>query len=165
MQFFDDGRADGEHCLADDTCPAYSRPIDAVHVWSYWLSALLVAELVVRALGGSHVDAARRKAASTAPRPPHPPVRVDGGGEASAEVAMRAPFVREIPRSDEGRGGEAADGGAPAAAEGETKSKQRMTNCVNLLGVMLALLTSCVTAGALTSEVGVDLPWVKVTPS
>jgi len=36
----------GEVC-ADDFCPAYVRPFDALHCWTYWLLSLAIAEAII----------------------------------------------------------------------------------------------------------------------
>ena len=37
----------GGTCRSDDICPDYLRLWDQVHCWTYWLSSLLIAELVI----------------------------------------------------------------------------------------------------------------------
>ena len=43
----------GGVCHADDTCPEYYRLFDQLHCWTYWLSSLLVAELIIYFLASS----------------------------------------------------------------------------------------------------------------
>lgn len=42
----------GGYCDANDQCPDYSRPWDAVYTWLYWISAGIVAELIISFLPG-----------------------------------------------------------------------------------------------------------------
>lgn len=37
----------GGYCDANDQCPDYSRPWDAVYTWLYWISAGIVAEIII----------------------------------------------------------------------------------------------------------------------
>jgi hypothetical protein len=41
---------EGEECRTDDTCPAYFRWFDMLHCWTYWLTALGIAELIIYGL-------------------------------------------------------------------------------------------------------------------
>ena len=40
----------GEVCNSDDTCPDYYRWLDSLHCWTYWLSSLLIAGVIVHYL-------------------------------------------------------------------------------------------------------------------
>ena len=46
---------EGEYCDENDYCPAYARLLDAVHCWSYWISAWVVAEIIIFYLPGIDV--------------------------------------------------------------------------------------------------------------
>ena len=37
----------GGYCDANDQCPDYSRPWDSIYTWLYWLSAGIVAEIII----------------------------------------------------------------------------------------------------------------------
>jgi len=57
---YKNGEADGERCEWSDpmqpTCDAYSRVLDSIHAWTYWLSAALFAELLVCAIRAAEAE-------------------------------------------------------------------------------------------------------------
>ena len=60
----------GEVCNSDDTCPDYYRWLDSLHCWTYWLSSLLIAEVIVLylpPLGGHKHPAATAVDGESAP--------------------------------------------------------------------------------------------------
>jgi hypothetical protein len=50
----------GGYCDANDLCPDYMRPWDAIYTWLYWISAGLVAEIIIYFLP-SHADSSSRE--------------------------------------------------------------------------------------------------------
>jgi hypothetical protein len=52
-------------CNDDDTCPQYLRIVDKIHCWTYWLTSLLVAEIIIYYLPSKEAATAARVVTST----------------------------------------------------------------------------------------------------
>jgi len=50
----------GGYCTRDGLCPDYLRLFDKTHCWTYWLTALAVAELIIYYLPKHHIESPAR---------------------------------------------------------------------------------------------------------
>jgi len=128
----------GENLVCDDrnVCHDYLRPFDAIYCWLYWISALIVAEVVIACLPRH-----QKRMISTVSVP---------------ENEMEAPLLETLqPTMDESSHTDSNDTNTesddtqeesqPARAIANEKDDRPNTWVVNFVGCLLAVLTAMVT--------------------
>lgn len=145
--YLNNGDESGEKLACDDknVCDDYLRPFDAILLWLYWISAWIVAEVIIVCLPkhqkGTISDASM------------------SGDEKEVLLLENAqPTVNENGHTDSHdtnmETNDVQGGDIPARAIANDKGDKQMTLVVNILGCLLVVLTAMVTGPILPTMVG-----------
>lgn len=127
----------GGYCTRDGLCPDYLRLFDKAHCWTYWLTALAVAELIIYYLPKHQIEISE--------------------GDAESEQETEVPL---LPRSNDGNNGENDRTVLPRApssfvdefADGPFRPiRSASPVAVNTIGWILAVIAIAITTRIYTS--------------
>lgn len=83
----------GGYCDTNDLCPDYARPWDSIYTWLYWLSAGVVAEIIIYFLPSHDHNIGERGSAMTE----------EDRQEEEEEAALVSPLLQSHPSTEQQR--------------------------------------------------------------